>query len=134
MLTNHGDALEADFQRVYGIDLVDLYRGNLTPRKAQVLAFNLPPGALTWQEMGSDNAWTVTDHLLADAVDALNGANFQRGGGKGEKPKPVPRPAELRELKERRQAMLDKATRFQQRQRKRAMPVIVPGPEGLEDD
>lgn len=36
--------------------------------------------------------WTLTDHLLAVAVDTLRGANWQRGGGKGTKPKPLKRP------------------------------------------
>lgn len=36
--------------------------------------------------------WTLNDHLLAGAVDALRGANWQRGGAKGSKPKPIPRP------------------------------------------
>lgn len=39
--------------------------------------------------MGSDG-WTRTDHLLALVVDALNAANWQRGGKKGlPKPKPI---------------------------------------------
>lgn len=37
-------------------------------------------------------AWSTTDHLLAHVVDAARGANWQRGGGKGPRPKPVPRP------------------------------------------
>lgn len=37
--------------------------------------------------------WTLTNHLLATAVDALHGGNWQRGGGKAaNKPKPIPRP------------------------------------------
>jgi hypothetical protein len=36
--------------------------------------------------------WTLSDHLLACAVDALRGGNWQRSGGKGTKPKPLPRP------------------------------------------
>lgn len=85
---------------------------------------------MTWQEMGADTAWTVNDHLLASAVDALNAANWQRAGGKGEQPKPVPRPADLKAVKQRREAMLDRASRFQQRQK---MKVIVPG-KPAEDD
>ena len=96
---------------------------------------NLPPGALTWQEVGSDNAWSVSDHLLADVADSLHAANWQRAGGKGEKPTPVPRPSDLKDTKDRRTAMLDKAARFKERHAKRQqMPTIVPGPEGLEDD
>lgn len=36
--------------------------------------------------------WGITEHLLAASVDVLQGANWQRGGGKGTKPKPLPRP------------------------------------------
>ena len=81
-----------------------------------MLAINLPPGAMTWQEMGTDTAWTVGEHLLADAVDALRGANWQRGGGNGQQPEPVPRPAALRDLKDKRLTALDKAARFKARQ------------------
>lgn len=31
--------------------------------------------------------------MLAGILDAVNTANYQRGGGKGRSPKPVPRPA-----------------------------------------
>ena len=31
---------------------------------------------------------------VAGVLDALNGANFQRSGGRGKKPSPVPRPGE----------------------------------------
>lgn len=41
---------------------------------------------------GEAARWGVTEHLLATAVDALIGANWQRGGGKGQRPKPLPRP------------------------------------------
>jgi len=41
-----------------------------------------------------ETAWDTKDHLLAAAVDALNAANWQRGGGKGRRPKPIARPGE----------------------------------------
>lgn len=85
-----------------------------------MLAINLPPGSLTWQHMGVDNAWTVTDHLLAQVVDALNGANWQRGGSSGKAPDPIPRPSDLKELQDKRSAILDRATRFKQRQEMKA--------------
>lgn len=34
----------------------------------------------------------TTNYLLAHVVDRLASANHQRGGGKGSKPKPIPRP------------------------------------------
>lgn len=39
--------LEADFQRFYRIDLGDLWRGRLTPRRLKVLVDGLPPDAVT---------------------------------------------------------------------------------------
>lgn len=39
-----------------------------------------------------DWMWTETEHLLAAAVDALNLALYQNGGGKGPQPKPIKRP------------------------------------------
>lgn len=95
LVREHGDALEADFQRWYGIDLGDLYRGQLTPRRAAALAVNLPPGSVTWIEADMSAAWTVAEHLAAAQIDALNVANWQRtkDGQKGHKrPKPIPRP------------------------------------------
>jgi hypothetical protein len=40
---------------------------------------------------GDIAAWSVTDHLLANVIDLLQAANWQRGG-KGAPPKPFPRP------------------------------------------
>lgn len=37
-------------------------------------------------------AWSLEHHLLAMIVDLLAGANWQRGGGKGSRPQPLPRP------------------------------------------
>lgn len=34
----------------------------------------------------------MNEQLLALAIDTLRHGNWQRGGGKGAKPKPVPRP------------------------------------------
>lgn len=117
LIREHGDTLEADFEHYYNLDLADLYRGNLTPRKAQVLAIRLPPGALTWQEVGTDAAWSTESHLLAQVVDTLNAANYQRAGGKGEKPKPVPRPNDLKEIQTKRERMLQRAAKFKAKSR-----------------
>lgn len=37
-------------------------------------------------------AWDIQTELLATVVDLLAFANWQRGGGKGRRPRPVPRP------------------------------------------
>jgi len=66
----------------------------LSPRKAAVLAMQLPPGAQVWVSAGMDSAWTPGDHLAAHTVDVLQAANWQRSGGKGDKPKPIQRPGD----------------------------------------
>lgn len=50
--------------------------------------------ALARELNGGSVVWTLTDHLLATIADALHGANWQRGGGKGIRPKPIERPGE----------------------------------------
>ena len=42
--------------------------------------------------------WPLTVQLLARAVDLLASANWQRGGGKGTKPRPIPRPDQKRRI------------------------------------
>jgi hypothetical protein len=43
--------------------------------------------------------WTVETHLLAGIHDRLAQANWQRGGGKGPRPKSIPRPGTRNERK-----------------------------------
>lgn len=40
------------------------------------------------------HGWDIKTHLLACISDILAGANWQRGGGKGERPKPIERPTD----------------------------------------
>ncbi|WP_131814125.1 hypothetical protein [Mycolicibacterium fortuitum] len=42
LLGEHGDAIEADLQRYYQLDLCDLYRGTLSLRRIGVLVRQLP--------------------------------------------------------------------------------------------
>ena len=44
-------------------------------------------------------AWDVDTDLLAAILFTLQGANWQRAGGKGDKPKPVERPKENKPVK-----------------------------------
>lgn len=43
--------------------------------------------------------WDIDTHLLAGVLDALNGANWQRSGGRGGAPRPVPRPDTARPVR-----------------------------------
>jgi len=43
---------------------------------------------------GVSLTWDPPTQLLAVIVDLLNAANWQRGGGKGQRPKPIERPGD----------------------------------------
>ena len=74
MLRTHSDAIEADLQRFYGIDLGDLWRGGLSARRLSVLIAHLPPGSATWSVLHNIPAgWQLTDFLLADLYQAFTG-------------------------------------------------------------
>lgn len=92
----------------------------------------LPSGAAVWQSLGIDSAWSNESHLLAGVIDLLAGANWQRGGGKGQRPKPIPRPAEIARRAVSEAANLTKAQAFLARQKARRAqrPVAPPTDEG----
>jgi hypothetical protein len=46
-LREYGEAIEADLDRFYGLDLLDFYRGRITARALWVRLRNLPPEAAT---------------------------------------------------------------------------------------
>lgn len=74
MLRDHTDAVEADLQRFYGVDLGDLWRGRLSVRRLSVLIAHLPPGSAVWAaENGIPYGWSLTDVLLTDVFAALTG-------------------------------------------------------------
>lgn len=98
-LTEHGEAVEADFQRYYGTDIRDLWRpaSGLTWRRFRALLSGLPPdSALARSLAGPDAGWTLETQLLAAMHDRLSEANWQRGnaGAKSpsRRPDPIPRP------------------------------------------
>lgn len=113
MLQEYSDAIEADFHRFYQLDLLDLYRGTLSPRKVLVLIEHLPPGAALWNETGGDSAWTLETHLLANVLDAVNVSNWIAAGGKqSSKPKPIARPDELLKKRKHHEAIEANLKRF----------------------
>lgn len=65
----------------------------LTWRDLAVIARQLPrESALARATVKEHSQWDVIAYLLALLVDSTAMGNWQRGGGKGSKPKPVPRP------------------------------------------
>jgi hypothetical protein len=80
------------------VRLRHLYTGELTWRELGVLVRGLPPTSRLRAAMaGGQPQWSMSDYLLAGAVDALVAANWQRAnsGSKSPspRPKPIPRPA-----------------------------------------
>ncbi|WP_327354620.1 hypothetical protein [Streptomyces sp. NBC_01304] len=100
-MEEHAEALEADLLRHYGVDLLDWHRGRLTSRRLAVLIRHLPrDGAVAREAEGEAADWSVTDYLLAHAVDQLAEANWMfatvnqdEDSDPLEFPKPVPRPS-----------------------------------------
>ena len=101
--------------------MADLGTHRLTWRRLGLLIRHLPDGSATMRAFhGPLASWGVTEHLLAGVVDVLQGANWQRSGGKGRKPKPLDRPksaSEIREKKRRMAAMAVKHAEWKQRRK-----------------
>lgn len=98
MLSEYGIELEADFHEYYRLDLLGMYTGKLSPAKVYRLAMALPQKSRFVRAAAGPQAdWDSNEHLLAAILDTLQNANWQRGGGKGKRPKPIPRPGTQKE-------------------------------------
>lgn len=75
LLREHSDALEADLQRYYQIDLADLWRGGLSVRRLSVLVQYLPSeSAISAAVTGLPREWTsITPWLLDYVIQSLSG-------------------------------------------------------------
>lgn len=75
--------------------LSDVFVGRLSWRRLAVLLRQLPIDSNTARATTGPAAdWSVTDYLLARVVDAEEAALWQRSGGRGRKPRAVPRPGQ----------------------------------------
>lgn len=93
LLSEHGEAIEADLQRYYGLALGDVTTGRLSWRRLRVLVAQLPPDSALARALNGPAAdWAPTEYLLAHVVDLLAWSNYQRAHGKGRRPRPVARP------------------------------------------
>ncbi|MFJ9638296.1 hypothetical protein [Streptomyces sp. NPDC101178] len=90
------------------MDLLDWHRGRLTSRRLAVLVKHMPRDSAVSRELDGDGAeWTVSDYLLAAAVDHLAAANWMfasvntdEDSEPPEAPVPVPRPGDRTETEE----------------------------------
>lgn len=86
--------MEADLI-VAGVRLRWLCDGTdrLNWRDLWVLINQTGPGTAVYRLLAGDRAqWGDAEELLAGILDALVAGNWQRGGGKGPRPKQLPRP------------------------------------------
>lgn len=117
LLTEHGGAIEADLHRVYGIRLNRALYGppqdRYSPREILTRIRHLPPdSAFVCAVLGPERAaWSVNSYLLAGISNLLAGANWQRSGGKGLRPKPVQTPASKPQRQQRSRAECDDSVR-----------------------
>jgi hypothetical protein len=94
-LRNHGEPIEADFARYYGLAVSDVFAGRMSWRRLKVLLRQLPPESATARAtLGAAMEWTATEYLLASIVDAERAAMWQRSGGRGRRPAPIERPGQ----------------------------------------
>jgi hypothetical protein len=71
--------------------------GSLSYRRLRVFLDNSPADSAFAMSLGGESAvWSTTDYLLANVVDELRTANWQRSSNanEGNRPKPIPRPGE----------------------------------------
>lgn len=114
--------MEADFQRVYGLDLADLRTGRMRPTRAANLAAHLPPGSMVWRHTGGPQAWTDELHMLARVEHTLRVLAWQRtkDGEKGRNaPEPIEPPEPVGQARAREARVTRKAQRFLERQKAR---------------
>ncbi len=93
LLDEHPEAVEYDLIAL-GLRLDWLGTPRLSWRDLLVIVRQSPrESALARATHGSDALWGLTDHLLAEVVDELAVANWQRQGkAHARRPKPIPRP------------------------------------------
>lgn len=94
ILTEYPEELEADLASEYGVDLVDLWRGGLTLRRAAVLATQLPAGSRVWQSAGGPKAWADEYQALMVVEWRLQILDWRQteDGSKGKNPPDMQEP------------------------------------------
>lgn len=103
LVIEYHEDLEYDLHvRCNGVDLLDFWRGTLSPRRLTLLLRRLPTDSMFFRKAYPDDAriaeWGPTEYLLADIFD-LTYAGL--AAGSKQKPEPYPRPAAVIEKKRR---------------------------------
>ena len=93
----HSEALEFDLIKL-GLRLRDAGSLEFNWRDLWVVCRRLGRDSELYKSMNPDDdtSWSVTDYLLAMVADNTSFRLYQAAGGKGKKPKPVPRPGDVK--------------------------------------
>ena len=93
----HSEALEFDLIKL-GLRLRDAGSLEFNWRDLWVICRRLGRDSELYKSMNPDDdtSWSVTDYLLAMVADNTAFRLYQAAGGKGKKPKPVPRPGDVK--------------------------------------
>ena len=95
VVTDHREALTADFWQFYGCGWEEMLTQGSSVSSIADLAASLPRDSrimLNLLPRREIESWSADTYLLAHIADLLAVANWQRSGGKGQRPKPVIRP------------------------------------------
>lgn len=96
LIDEHAEAIEYDLLSL-GLDSRQIGTPDLDWWRLKAVIKNLPQGSALHRAInGTDALWGLPEHLLATIADALHMGNWQRGGGKGRRPKPISRPGNER--------------------------------------
>ena len=97
LLNEHGGAVNYDLISKAGVTIDDIGESWFTWRDFRDFVNNLPPtgdSALYRARYPKSWWWHPAFDFLAAILNTLQWANWQRGGGRGDKPKPIKRPQE----------------------------------------
>lgn len=109
VLDGHEEAIRADLFRI-GRSLDDLGTDSFSWLDLRAILRWAPMTSAFARSFYGDEAVAWADpatHLLATVADLLAGANWQRAGSKGPKPKPIQRPGERQKVGGRQQTVMD---------------------------
>lgn len=99
-IAEYSEAIEFDLIRL-GLRLRDCPSPHFNWRDLWVVCRNLGRDSAFYRALNPDDdtSWSVSDYLLAQIADTTALRLWQAGGGKGKKPKPVPRPGDIKKYR-----------------------------------
>lgn len=89
-MAEQADALRADLQQFYGVDIDHAASGAHGAAHVAALAAELPPDARVRVAYDKDAMWTLTDVLLAALLNNLRGLLWGLGNERRRGPEPKP--------------------------------------------